>query len=151
RVVHTDCPVGLNNPASPFADLPFQGIASQGFSSSSRPDVTPKILLPFCAFACLDSRSHPLKLVPRPRRMIIAVLVEKISSILQNAGVNLIGNRQNLAVNYIAIRNARGQGRSLTRQVGSQVDQVALQYSKPGYVGLQDIWAKATLLQEFAR
>jgi hypothetical protein len=83
--------------------------------------------------------------------MIIAIFVEKISSIFQNARVNLIGNRHNLAVNYITRRYARSQGRSLSRQVGSQVDQVPLQYSKPGYVRLQDIGARATLLQEFAR
>jgi hypothetical protein len=83
--------------------------------------------------------------------MIIAIFVEKIRSILQKAGVNLIGNRHNLAVNDITRRYARGQGRGLSRQVGSQVDQLPLQYSKPGYVGLQDIGARATLLQEFAR
>src|SRR5689334_6245147 len=120
-IVHTYCAVVLDNPSSSFGDLPFQGIARQRFGSSSRPDVTPKVLVAFCAFACLDSRSHPLKLIPSPWRMVIAIFTEKVSSILQNAHVILIGNRRNLAANYVARRHARAHRRTFTRKIGSQV------------------------------
>src|SRR2546429_254486 len=121
RIVHTYSAVALNNPSSSFSDLPFQSIASQRFSSSSRPDVTPKIFLAFRAFACLDSHRHPLKLVPSPWRMIVAIFTEKVSSILQNAHLILIGNRDNLAANYVARRHARAHRQTFSRKIGSQV------------------------------
>ena len=48
RVIDTDCPIVLDNPASALGILPLQGVASQRLIRSAWPDEPPKIRLATC-------------------------------------------------------------------------------------------------------
>src|SRR5271169_2928849 len=73
-----------------IADLPFQAAASQIFGDTPLPNVAPKIFLAFGPLTRLNASGHLLKLIPSFRRLRIAVLSQKIRTIIQNTDIGVM-------------------------------------------------------------
>src|SRR4029077_11702614 len=124
RIIHADGLVTLNDSTASFGYLPLQSIARQTFRSSSLPKVAPKILLAFGSLARLNSGSHLLKFIPGCRRVLVAVLSQKIDPVGQNADLRVIRQRNDFAACSVTGDQFWILGRKFSGCIGFQINQI---------------------------
>ena len=107
-VVDADGVIGLDDSAASEGGLPFEGIASQPFVRRALPHVAPEIRVAVLSLSLLNLRRHGFQFVPGWRRLIVAVLLQKVGSVVEHTDVHIKGNGHEPAVDGV-VRQQRGQ------------------------------------------
>src|SRR5271167_3606878 len=110
RVVYR-WPAGIvENGSTTLGDLPFQGVAGQSLRRCPLPDETPKIFIAFSALPSLNPLRHILKLIPCFRRPSVAVLLQQVDPVKEEAFAEVVRQSHKSAVYGVVLDEFREVG-----------------------------------------